>query len=66
VYCSFLFAVPEIFILFEQGISFLEIKYHLLLSYLINLTHMMLQKLTGNKIEGLVDIDRLVEIRTVG
>ncbi|XP_064640974.1 neuroguidin-like [Lineus longissimus] len=48
-----------------KGISFLEVKYHLLLSYLINLTHLMLQKSTGNQIEGLVDIERLVEIRTV-
>ena len=48
-----------------QGISFLEVKYELLLSYLINLTYVMLRKSHGQSIEGDNSVERLVEIRTV-
>lgn len=49
----------------DQGLSFLEMKYHMLLSYLINLTFIILRKCSGEKIEGDPCISRLVEIRTV-
>lgn len=32
----------------HHGLSFLEIKYHMLLNYLINLTHTVLRKCSGN------------------
>lgn len=31
----------------EYGLSFLEIKYHMLLTYLINLTYVVLRKCSG-------------------
>ena len=31
----------------EHGLSFLEIKYHMLLNYLINLTYVVLRKCSG-------------------
>ncbi|CAG2055022.1 unnamed protein product, partial [Timema podura] len=49
----------------DNGLSFLEVKYHMLLSYLINLTYVVLRKCSGEKIEDDPAIDRLVEIRTV-
>lgn len=49
----------------DQGLSFLEMKYNMLLSYLINLTCIILRKCSGEKIEGDPCIDRLIEIRTV-
>lgn len=49
----------------DKGLSFLEMKYHMLLSYLINLTYMVLRKCSGERIEGDPSIDRLIEIRTV-
>lgn len=49
----------------DQGLSFLEMKYNMLLSYLINLTYIVLRKCSGEKIDGDPCIDRLVEIRTV-
>ncbi|KAF5288580.1 hypothetical protein FQA39_LY15359 [Lamprigera yunnana] len=49
----------------DQGLSFLEMKYHMLLSYLINLTYVVLRKCSGKTIEGDPCIDRLIEIRTV-
>lgn len=49
----------------DQGLSFLEMKYNMLLSYLINLTYVVLRKCSGGKIDGDPCIDRLVEIRTV-
>ncbi|KAL0274309.1 UNVERIFIED_CONTAM: hypothetical protein PYX00_006761 [Menopon gallinae] len=48
-----------------KGLSFLEVKYHMLLSYLINLTYVVLRKCTGEPIEADPAIDRLVELRTV-
>lgn len=49
----------------DQGLSFLEMKYNMLLSYLINLTYVVLRKCSGEKIECDPCIDRLIEIRTV-
>lgn len=49
----------------DQGLSFLEVKYNMLLSYLINLTYVVLRKCSGEQIEGDPCIDRLIEIRTV-
>lgn len=31
----------------EYGLSFLEVKYHMLLNYLINLTYVVLRKCSG-------------------
>ncbi|XP_014471618.1 PREDICTED: neuroguidin isoform X1 [Dinoponera quadriceps] len=49
----------------DKGLSFLEMKYHMLLSYLINLTYVVLRKCSGERIEDDPSIDRLIEIRTV-
>ncbi|EDV31911.2 uncharacterized protein Dana_GF15579 [Drosophila ananassae] len=49
----------------EYGLSFLEVKYHMLLDYLINLTYVVLRKCSGETIEGDPSIERLIEIRTV-
>lgn len=49
----------------SKGISFLELKYQLLLSYLMNLTYISLQKSQGSSIQDDPAIDRLIEIRTV-
>lgn len=49
----------------DKGISFLDVKNHLMLSYVMNLTHIMSSKLSGKSICGSADIERLVEIRTV-
>lgn len=49
----------------DQGLSFLEMKYNMLLSYLINLTYVVLRKCSGERIEGDPCIDRLIELRTV-
>lgn len=49
----------------DQGLSFLEMKYNMLLGYLINLTYVVLRKCSGEKIEDDPCIDRLIEIRTV-
>ncbi|XP_055296121.1 neuroguidin isoform X3 [Sitodiplosis mosellana] len=49
----------------EYGLSFLEVRYHMLLTYLINLTYVVLRKCSGKKIERDPSIDRLIEIRTV-
>eukprot|EP00794_Sanderia_malayensis_P019175 gene19175-21096_t len=48
-----------------KGISFLEMKLHLSLDYVINLVYLMLMKLDGIKIAGSSVVDRLTEIRTV-
>ncbi|XP_063376383.1 neuroguidin [Cydia fagiglandana] len=49
----------------DKGLSFLEMKYQMLLSYLINLTYIVLRKCSGEKIDSDPSIDRLIEIRTV-
>jgi hypothetical protein len=43
-----------------QGLSFLEMKYHMLLSYLINLTYVVLRKCSGKMIEGDPAIGKLL------
>ncbi len=48
-----------------QGISLLEVKNHLMLSYLTDLTCLMGKKVQGESIENDESILRLVEIRTV-
>ncbi|XP_013407571.1 neuroguidin [Lingula anatina] len=48
-----------------KGVSFLEVKYHMLLSYLMNLSQVILRKSRGESIKGEPAIERLVEIRTV-
>lgn len=35
----------------ENGISFLTVKYHMLLDYLINLTYVVLRKCSGKQID---------------
>lgn len=49
----------------SDGLSFLEMKVHLVLEYLINLTYTMLLKMDGHSLDGQPCIQRLVEIRTV-
>ncbi|KAF9415931.1 hypothetical protein HW555_006563 [Spodoptera exigua] len=49
----------------DKGLSFLEMKYQMLLSYLINLTYIVLRKCSGERIESDPSIERLIEIRTV-
>jgi len=49
----------------EHGLSFLEMKCHLFLEYLINITYSMLLKLDGKPISGEACIEHLIEIRTV-
>ncbi len=49
----------------EKGISFLEVKSHLLIDYLINLVYLMLLKVDGMTISGASVVERLTEIRTV-
>ncbi|XP_046328969.1 neuroguidin-like [Haliotis rufescens] len=49
----------------SKGVSFLEVKYQMLLSYLTNLTFVLLKKTSGQSIERDASIERLVEIRTV-
>ncbi|ELT87333.1 hypothetical protein CAPTEDRAFT_220071 [Capitella teleta] len=48
-----------------QGVSFLEVKFQLLLGYITDLTLLMSHKLKGKSIEDHASIDRLVELRTV-
>ena len=48
-----------------QGLSFLEMKNTLMLSYLVDLTRLMSLKLHGKSIAGDAGVDRLVELRTV-
>ncbi|XP_050419696.1 neuroguidin [Adelges cooleyi] len=49
----------------SEGISLLDVKYHTLLSYLEDLTNIILQKCQFKSIQGDLSIDRLVESRTV-
>ncbi|KAJ2363168.1 hypothetical protein IW150_006810, partial [Coemansia sp. RSA 2607] len=48
-----------------QGVSFLEVKQHTLLSYLSNLSFVTLLKLHGQAIEGHEAVWQLIEDRTV-
>ena len=47
-----------------KGISFLEVKFHMLLEYLINLVYTLLLKVDGKRLEGESCIERLIEVRT--
>ncbi|XP_013794149.1 neuroguidin-like isoform X2 [Limulus polyphemus] len=49
----------------KKGITILEVKNHMLLSYLTNLTFLMWRKLNGQKISGETAVERLAEYRTV-
>lgn len=48
-----------------QGLSFLEVKDQLLLMYLMDLSHLILDKASGGSLQGHPTVLRLVEIRTV-
>jgi len=49
----------------EKGLSLLEVKDQLLLMYLMDLTHLILDKASGGSLQGHAAVLRLVEIRTV-
>ncbi|XP_053558298.1 neuroguidin [Bombina bombina] len=49
----------------DKGLSFLELKDQLLVLYLQDLTHVILEKTCGKSLQGNQAILRLVEIRTV-
>ncbi|KAL8177195.1 UNVERIFIED_CONTAM: hypothetical protein K2H54_043198 [Gekko kuhli] len=49
----------------EKGLSFLELKDHLLLLYLQDLSHLILEKTAGHSVAGHPALLRLVETRTV-
>jgi U3 small nucleolar ribonucleoprotein protein LCP5 len=49
----------------KKGISLLDVKYHLLLGYLIDLSQYILLKTEGKSIHGSVPITGLVETRVV-
>lgn len=57
----------KIVILFHcpKGVSFLEVKNHVLLAYMADLVLLMLKKVSGKSIQGHPAILRLVENRTV-
>ncbi|KAM9329842.1 neuroguidin [Gastrophryne carolinensis] len=49
----------------EKGLSFLELKNQLLLMYMQDLTHLIMEKMYGKSLKDNPGIMRLVEIRTV-
>ncbi|KAM5239684.1 neuroguidin isoform 4-T5 [Hipposideros larvatus] len=49
----------------EKGLSLLEVKDQLLLMYLMDLSHLILEKASGESLQGHAAVLRLVEIRTV-
>jgi len=49
----------------KKGVSFLELKFHLLLSYVIDLTYYLLTKTDGKPWQEDPAAERLVEVRTV-
>lgn len=49
----------------EKGVSLLELKLHMLLCYLIDLTYVVLLKTEGQSISGSNTVQRLVETRIV-
>lgn len=49
----------------DKGMSFLDVKNHMLLKYIINLNCLLLKKISGGSIKDNSCIDRLVEIRTI-
>jgi len=48
-----------------QGMSLLELKNQTFLSYLANLSYLVVRKLSGAKLEGSSAVERLVELRLV-
>uniref|UniRef100_UPI00358E1E00 neuroguidin n=1 Tax=Myxine glutinosa TaxID=7769 RepID=UPI00358E1E00 len=48
-----------------KGLSILEVKYQLLLFYLIDLTHVIMKKVDGRSLSGEPAIERMVEVSTV-
>lgn len=52
-------------VLSPQGLSFLDLRYHLLLFYLQDLTHLISIKTEGQKIKDSEALKRIVTIRTV-
>lgn len=48
-----------------QGLSFLDLRYHLLLFYLQDLTHLISIKTEGGRIGESEALSRVVECRTV-
>ncbi|GAM19762.1 hypothetical protein SAMD00019534_029370 [Acytostelium subglobosum LB1] len=48
-----------------KGVSFLETKYHLLLSYCLNITYFLMLKASGASIKDHPVIDQLVKIRVI-
>ena len=49
----------------ENGLSFLEVKNHVMLNYLSNLTLLMLKKCSGKSIIDSKAIERICEDRTI-
>uniref|UniRef100_A0A3P9C100 Neuroguidin, EIF4E binding protein n=1 Tax=Maylandia zebra TaxID=106582 RepID=A0A3P9C100_9CICH len=49
----------------SKGLSFLDLRYHLLLFYLQDLTHLISIKTEGGKIKDSDALDRVVTIRTI-
>ncbi|KAG0216017.1 Sas10/Utp3/C1D family-domain-containing protein [Mortierella sp. GBAus27b] len=49
----------------SKGLSFLEVKYHVLLGYITNLSFVMYRKLNGQSIEGHPAVMSLIEQRTI-
>jgi len=49
----------------KHGLSFLELKNHVMLDYMANLTYVMLRKCSGKSINGEKAIERICEDRTV-
>ncbi|XP_038597131.1 neuroguidin [Tachyglossus aculeatus] len=49
----------------EKGLSFMEVKDQLLLMYLMDLSHLILDKASGHSLQSHAAVLRLVEIRTV-
>ncbi|KYQ96795.1 U3 snoRNP protein [Tieghemostelium lacteum] len=49
----------------SKGISFLETKYHLLLSYCLNITYFLMLKSSGASVKDHPVVDQLVRIRVI-
>jgi len=49
----------------SKGISFLDVKYNVMLSYIINLSYYFMLKLDGQKIENHPVIEQLIKERTI-
>lgn len=50
---------------YSDGMSFLELKYHLLLNYCINIAYFMLLKAKGKTVNDHPVLDQLIELRVV-